>query len=333
MQSGLNQVALTGCPSARSSRESGERSGEAVRKVDVLLLTLPALSVFANRGARSMSGWHAPATSPACPAAKPLDREEHDGAERTSGGFAPSPRKPSLRILGNEVAIESQGQRREADEASQNRLHSRRDAWVHRGQHSRRWPPSSTRPKLLQGLRRPRSSSPGRPAASSWISARTMPVSASNSPMRASREERSRRPTSMSASRTSQGGIVIFLCTNLTPPRRRSRPTACPTLSGMVTGTRTTADVRLEAAQRRLRWRILSTCSPPYGKAQAYANVHSICRLSPAGEIRDQNQVSDHLAERKAAADAGLLEPSGPGPGGRSGARRSSCHPRGARTA
>ena len=39
------------------------------------------------------------------------------------------------------------------------------------------------------------------------------------------------------------GGVVVFLCTNLTPPAGVPAPPPCPAFPGKVTGTRTAADV------------------------------------------------------------------------------------------
>ena len=81
------------------------------------------------------------------------------------------------------------------------------------------------------------------------------------------------------------GGVVLFLCTNLTPPAGVPVPPPCPTNGGTVTGTLTAANVIAVAAQ--------GIDSGAAGFAEmiqalrngaAYANVHTTLR--PGGEIR-----------------------------------------------
>jgi hypothetical protein len=81
------------------------------------------------------------------------------------------------------------------------------------------------------------------------------------------------------------GGIVLFLCTNLTPPSGVPIPPACPAAPATVTGTLTAADVIAVGGQ--------GIDSGTAGFAQilrairagaAYANVHTTGR--PSGEIR-----------------------------------------------
>jgi CHRD domain-containing protein len=81
------------------------------------------------------------------------------------------------------------------------------------------------------------------------------------------------------------GGIVIFLCTNLTPPAGVPVPPACPSSGGTVTGTRTAADVLAQTTQG-VSAAELSAVLTAIRDGVAYANVHSTA--SPAGEIRGQ---------------------------------------------
>ncbi len=83
------------------------------------------------------------------------------------------------------------------------------------------------------------------------------------------------------------GGIMVFLCTNGTPPANVPAPPACPQNGGTVKGTLTGANV-------------LATTNPPQGVAAgefdefvdalraeaAYVNIHT--DAFPAGEIRGQ---------------------------------------------
>ena len=84
---------------------------------------------------------------------------------------------------------------------------------------------------------------------------------------------------------TANGGIVVFLCTNLTPLIGVPLPQACPLTSGTVTGTRTAADVIAQTAQGVSAGE-LSAVLTAIRKGKAYANVHST--VSPGGEIRGQ---------------------------------------------
>ncbi len=94
------------------------------------------------------------------------------------------------------------------------------------------------------------------------------------------------------AKRAVNGGIVLWLCSNLAPPGNTPPGTqACPTPSGTITGELDKDDVIAIAAQ-----------GIPAGQAgfdevvaamragRAYANVHST--QSPGGEIRAQ--LNDH---------------------------------------
>jgi hypothetical protein len=83
------------------------------------------------------------------------------------------------------------------------------------------------------------------------------------------------------------GGIVLFLCTNLTPPAGVPLPPACPNApeQNVVTGTLTAANVITATAQGIAAGEFSEVIDAM--KAQvSYANVHSV--LFPGGEIRGQ---------------------------------------------
>ena len=91
--------------------------------------------------------------------------------------------------------------------------------------------------------------------------------------------------------RNVNGGIVVFLCTNLTPPSGVPTPPPCPAPPGMVTGTRTSADVLSQTTQGVSAGE-LSAVLTAVRKGRAYANVHSAS--SPGGEIRGQISRGGH---------------------------------------
>ena len=91
--------------------------------------------------------------------------------------------------------------------------------------------------------------------------------------------------------RNVNGGIVVFLCTNLTPPAGVPTPPLCPASPGMVTGTRTAADVLAQTTQG-VSVGELSAVLTAVRKGRAYANVHSTA--SPGGEIRGQISRGHH---------------------------------------
>jgi CHRD domain len=84
------------------------------------------------------------------------------------------------------------------------------------------------------------------------------------------------------------GGIMIFFCTNLTPPVGVPTPQPCPLHEGTVTGTVTAADVIGPVAQGVTPGN-LDNVITAIRSGQIYANVHST--RWPAGEIRGQVKV------------------------------------------
>jgi hypothetical protein len=85
------------------------------------------------------------------------------------------------------------------------------------------------------------------------------------------------------------GGVMIFFCTNLTPPAGAPVPQHCPLREGTVTGTVTAADVVGPAAQGVAPLSLDNVISA-IQSGQIYANVHST--RWPGGEIRGQVKVS-----------------------------------------
>ncbi len=85
--------------------------------------------------------------------------------------------------------------------------------------------------------------------------------------------------------RNVNGGIVVFLCTNLAPPAGVPTPPTCPTPSGTVSGTRTAADVVAQPTQGVSAGELAAVLTA-VRNGRAYANVHST--TSPGGEIRGQ---------------------------------------------
>jgi CHRD domain-containing protein len=85
------------------------------------------------------------------------------------------------------------------------------------------------------------------------------------------------------------GGIMIFFCTNLTPPAGVPVPQHCPLREGTVTGTVTAADVVGPTAQGVAPQNLDNVISA-IQSGQIYANVHST--RWPGGEIRGQVKVS-----------------------------------------
>jgi hypothetical protein len=81
------------------------------------------------------------------------------------------------------------------------------------------------------------------------------------------------------------GGIMVYLCTNLAPPAGVPEPPACPLLAGTVTGTLTAADVFGPAGQGITTNEFGEVVAALRAEA-AYGNVHTT-RFG-GGEIRAQ---------------------------------------------
>jgi hypothetical protein len=81
------------------------------------------------------------------------------------------------------------------------------------------------------------------------------------------------------------GGIMVFFCTNLTPPAGVPVPPTCPVRGGTVTGTLTAADVVGPSGQGIAAGEFEEVLDALRSEA-SYANVHST--KFPGGEIRGQ---------------------------------------------
>jgi hypothetical protein len=85
------------------------------------------------------------------------------------------------------------------------------------------------------------------------------------------------------------GSIVLFFCTNLTPPANVPKPQACPTAGGTVTGFLTADDFIPSAASAVAAGTGASTFADAVANilsGNAYANAHTV--TNPGGEIRGQ---------------------------------------------
>jgi len=81
------------------------------------------------------------------------------------------------------------------------------------------------------------------------------------------------------------GGVVLFLCTNGTPPANVPAPPACPAAPATVRGTLTAADLIPSAGQGIDPGAAgFAEILKAIGADAAYANVHTT--LHPSGEIR-----------------------------------------------
>ena len=85
------------------------------------------------------------------------------------------------------------------------------------------------------------------------------------------------------------GGIMVFFCTNLTPPGGVPTPPACPVRGGTVTGTLTAADVLAPAAggvAQGIAAGEFHKVVEALREEASYVNVHTV--RYPGGEIRGQ---------------------------------------------
>jgi hypothetical protein len=86
------------------------------------------------------------------------------------------------------------------------------------------------------------------------------------------------------------GGVMVFFCTNLTPPTGPPKPQACPINSGTVTGTLRKADVVAIAGQN-VAAGDFDALTDALLSNTAYANIHTT--VLGAGEIRGQIHEGD----------------------------------------
>ena len=95
--------------------------------------------------------------------------------------------------------------------------------------------------------------------------------------------------------RAINGGIVVFLCTNLgnAPASPPAHPTAaCPAGEGTVSGTATAADVTAGATAQGIAAGEFAKVLDAIRAGVAYANIHTVPH--PGGEIRGQIHDHDH---------------------------------------
>ena len=92
------------------------------------------------------------------------------------------------------------------------------------------------------------------------------------------------------------GGIMVFQCTNLTPPAGVPVPPACPLVGGTVTGTLTAADVVGPTGQGIAAGQFDEVVAALRAEA-AYGNVHTT--KFPGGEIRGQVRFEGSGRERE----------------------------------
>jgi hypothetical protein len=93
------------------------------------------------------------------------------------------------------------------------------------------------------------------------------------------------------------GGILVFFCTNLTPPVGPPTPKPCPSPSGTVSGMWTSADIVAIAGQNVAAGNFDALVDALESNT-AYANIHTTSGTTPdtafpAGEIRGQIHEGD----------------------------------------
>jgi hypothetical protein len=93
------------------------------------------------------------------------------------------------------------------------------------------------------------------------------------------------------------GGILVFFCTNLTPPVGAPLPKPCPSPSGTVSGMWTSADIVAIAGQNVVAGNFDALVDALESNT-AYANIHTTSGTTPdtafpAGEIRGQIHEGD----------------------------------------
>jgi len=86
------------------------------------------------------------------------------------------------------------------------------------------------------------------------------------------------------------GGIMVFFCTNLTPPVGPPTPQACPSNSGSVSGTFTKDDV-IAISGQNVSAGDFDALADALTSNTAYANIHTTAL--GAGEIRGQIRSKD----------------------------------------
>jgi len=92
------------------------------------------------------------------------------------------------------------------------------------------------------------------------------------------------------------GGILVFFCTNLTPPAGVPLPPVCPKNSGTVTGTWTAANILAITTQNVGSGNFKALVDALLSNT-AYANVHTTAFT--AGEIRGQIRLVEHDHEHE----------------------------------
>jgi hypothetical protein len=90
--------------------------------------------------------------------------------------------------------------------------------------------------------------------------------------------------------RHTNGGVVAFLCTNLSPPAGVPEPEVCPATEGEVKGVITAADVGGGAGAQGIAAGEFDKLVKAILVGAAYANVHT--EAHPAGELRGQIKTS-----------------------------------------